>query len=1061
MRKLYTILTLISVLAFSLTLYAGTTGKVAGKITDAESGDVLAGVNVFLQGTSLGAATDAEGFYYIINIPPGKYNLVVSYIGYAEHTVTDVQVNTDLTTRIDVELNSEIMETEAVVVVAEKEVIKMDVAGSQVSMSTEQIEALPVTSVEQAVGFQAGISSDLEIRGSGADEVLFVVDGVGLRDTRRNNPITGIPLSALQEISVQAGGVNAEYGNARAGVVNVVTKEGDVNRYAGTINYKISPAHPKHFGISPYDKMSFWNRAYFDPDVMWTGTDNGAWDKYTQRQYREFGGWNEVSARTLQNDDPNDDLTPEAAKRLFEWQNRKQGDIKNPDYNIDGGFGGPVPFISKDLGNLRFFASYRREVTNYLVRLATDALTQETYMLRLTSDISPTMKLSFLGLYSETHGTSNSTSGYSDIFKTTSNVAARMDRAGFTVPWRLYTDLYFSKTARYTHTLSAKLTKVVSPSTFWEAKITKTGQNYVTGPGRYRDLTKKYQIVPGLIVDEAPVGYFRDAHPSQEGRLAMGGAVSTSRDSSEISTISGSFNYTSQINKHNLFKAGIELALDDFDMQFGLINYFLPEGNTWSSMRHRPFRGSIFLQDKLEYEGLVATLGLILDYFNSNTDWYDVDNFDPAFFSANFDEDDPDADEPFKTKSPAERFTVSPRLAISHPISENSKLFFNYGHYRQMPTTERAYRIQRTPDGYLDRIGNPYIPLASTTLYELGFDQSLFDQYLFRVSAYYKNISDQEFWVRYINSEGAVAAVNYFKVTNNSYEDIRGFELDLTKRTGKWVTGNINYEYRVGTSGFFGVDEIYENPADQREYIRDNFKDFYQSKPRPRPRIKSYITFHTPPDLGPKFLDQNIAGGWNFTFISRWTSGLWDTWNPQKIEGIRYNVQWNDYYNVDLRISKIFPFENFDVKVFADISNLLNFKYFSRESFYDSFDYDFYMKSLHLPRDIADELQYGNIPGDDNPGDTRKTGVDFVPMEWVKNMDNLNNISDPSSRAIYYVASTEKYMEYNNGGWGEVNKSRLDKVLDDKAYIDNPNQTYFTFLNPRSIFFGITLNYRF
>ncbi|MFC2088935.1 hypothetical protein ACFLSX_04975, partial [Calditrichota bacterium] len=317
---------------------------------------------------------------------------------------------------------------------------------------------------------------------------------------------------------------------------------------------------------------------------------------------------------------------------------------------------------------------------------------------------------------------------------------------------------------------------------------------------------------------------------------------------------------------------------------------------------------------------------------------------------------------------------------------------------------------------------------------------------------------DQEQWVRYINSEGAVAAVNYYKVTNNSYEDIRGLELDLTKRTGKWITGNINYEYRVGTDGYFGVNEIYENPADQREYLR---RQFYQEKPRPRPRLKSYITFHTPPDLGPKFMDQNIAGSWNFTLISRWTSGLWDTWNPQNIEGIKYNIQWNDYYNVDLRISKIFPFDNFDVKFFADINNLFNFKYFSRESFFDSFDYDFYMKSLHLPRNTADELQYGNIPGDDNPGDTRKVGVDFVPMEWIKDTENLNKVTDPSSRAIYYVASSGKYMEYNNGAWGEVNKSRLDKVMDDKAYIDNPNQTYFTFLNPRNIFFGLTLTYHF
>ena len=141
-----------------------------------------------------------------------------------------------------------------------------------------------------------------------------------------------------------------------------------------------------------------------------------------------------------------------------------------------------------------------------------------------------------------------------------------------------------------------------------------------------------------------------------------------------------------------------------------------------------------------------------------------------------------------------------------------------------------------------------------------------------------------------------------------------------------------------------------------------------------------------------------------------------------------------------------------------DIYNLFNFKHFSGLSFHDSHDYDFYMKSLHLSASTADELGYGNIPGDDGPGDVRKQGVEYVPMEWTASLDK---ISDPRANAIYYNASTEKYMQYLNNEWAEVSKSRIDKIKDDKAYIDMPNQTYFTFLNPRSTFFGLTINYNF
>ena len=357
MKLLYTLLIIVCLSFFA---FAGTTGKIAGQITDSETGDPLPGVNVFLEGTALGAATDVDGYYYILNVPPATYNLVISYVGYADHTVKGVVAEIDLTTNVNLAIRSEILTTDAVIVVAERDLVQKDVAASQRSITSEQIEALPFTSVSQVVGMEAGVTSTLEIRGSQPNEVLFLVDGISFRDDRNNRPITTIPLSAVQEVSIQSGGFGAEFSNVRSGIVNVVTKEGDPNHYTGSITVKASPAQPKHFGMSPYDPNSFWLRSYLDPDVCWTGTKNGAWDKYTQKQYIEFDGWNTQSEKLLLDDNPDNDFSPEVLQRLWQWRYRKQGDIKKPDYYIDAGFGGPVPFISKDLGNLRFFASYHR-----------------------------------------------------------------------------------------------------------------------------------------------------------------------------------------------------------------------------------------------------------------------------------------------------------------------------------------------------------------------------------------------------------------------------------------------------------------------------------------------------------------------------------------------------------------------------------------------------------------------------------------------------------------------------------------------------------------------------
>ena len=116
------------------------------------------------------------------------------------------------------------------------------------------------------------------------------------------------------------------------------------------------------------------------------------------------------------------------------------------------------------------------------------------------------------------------------------------------------------------------------------------------------------------------------------------------------------------------------------------------------------------------------------------------------------------------------------------------------------------------------------------------------------------------------------------------------------------------------------------------------------------------------------------------------------------------------------------------------------------------------MKSFHLPSEITNELSYGNIAGDDTPGTYRDSNVEYVPMEWV---GNINNVTNPNSRAIYFDDATGRYMQHGDNGWSVVSSSRIDEVLDTKAYIDMPNQTYYTFLNPRTIFMGLSLTFHF
>ena len=112
-------------------IFAGTTGRLAGRITDTATGEPLPFVNVVIMGTTLGAASDIDGYYSIINIPPGNYTVKASAIGYNSVSFQEVKVSIDLTTTIDFQLSEESVELgEEVVVVATRPLVRMDLTSS-------------------------------------------------------------------------------------------------------------------------------------------------------------------------------------------------------------------------------------------------------------------------------------------------------------------------------------------------------------------------------------------------------------------------------------------------------------------------------------------------------------------------------------------------------------------------------------------------------------------------------------------------------------------------------------------------------------------------------------------------------------------------------------------------------------------------------------------------------------------------------------------------------------------------------------------------------------------
>ena len=223
---------------FEISLLAGTTGKIAGKILDAANKEPLIGANVIIEGTNLGAATDIEGNYFIINIPPGTYNIRASLVGYSSVTFTNVKVSVDQTTKIDFELSSESIELSDVVVTAERSIVRKDLTSTEKTISGENISMLPLEDVSSVVNLQAGVV-DGHFRGGRNSEVKYLIDGVPVNDVYSGQSSISAEVNSIEEIQVLTGTFNAEYGEALSGVVNQVTKiagdkfDGDISVYSG------------------------------------------------------------------------------------------------------------------------------------------------------------------------------------------------------------------------------------------------------------------------------------------------------------------------------------------------------------------------------------------------------------------------------------------------------------------------------------------------------------------------------------------------------------------------------------------------------------------------------------------------------------------------------------------------------------------------------------------------------------------------------------------------------------------------------------------------------------
>ena len=986
---------------------------------------------------------------------------------------------------------------EEITITTSRPIVELDVSANVATLTSESFESLPLASINEAIELQAGIEPGLQIRGAFSPEVSYVVDGISMRTGRFQEPLSSISLTSVEQVQVQTGGFNAEYGNARSGLINVSTKEPPRDRYSFDGLFQFAPAQPKHFGGLPDDPNSVFTRPFLDEEVAFEGTGN--WNPYIQRQYQFFEGWNRIAA-DLQSS--GFDVTPQELYDFSSYSRRKDNKIGRPDYVADVTIGGPLLPGSNLQSAPRFLLSYRGTQTMYVLPQARPAYTNESVQLKTAMNLSQTMKLGLTAMTTKERGIHRGT-GFpeADIWtgshinypwQSGFNGRTPIDPLEFHFPSTAFTNAQFNQ-VNYDHTmLGLDFTHAFNKNSFYEIRIHGLTTKYRTFLPPLRDdsfeeedgtyvsqlwaengvpLSSNAECVGGLsdvtqdglttpyCIGGAPLGF--SIQP--DGRLPFDRASfgSGSRDTSKVSVFSTRFDLTSQINRYLQLKTGAEIIINDFDMHFGTINLALvgPEGGIRVPFSRAMIQGGLYAQGKLEFGGMIANLGIRLDYLDPNTEWWAFNGAFDRALNSNQDE----LDDILEKEQVSPRYFISPRIGVSFPITERSKLYFNYGHFRQPVDGQWLFGISQSRAGGIDILGNPTLPMRKTVAYEVGFDQNLFNQFLLRISGFYRDINKIDTGILY---NGLADFVQYQGIEPWGYADNRGAEITLTKHRGEWLDGFINYTFLQTKSGRFGYAEFYENSFRQQEYLR-NSTDFRTQAPIATPYARASLTIKTPSALG------NLKGDWRLNLSGEWRDGqkyFWDglnlspTQNQITIPNFKQNVSWRDYWMFDMRLSKHLQTRYGDLQFFLDISNVFNLRYLYRSTGFlidrSGSDQQFYLQSLHLPGDVFSAFDEGaepyvNIPGNDQPGDYRRPGAEFQPIEAVLSLD----ATQPNPWAWFWSRETGTYHRWTGEAWENVPEDELQQVLDDKAYIDMPNIDYNTFFNPRRFSLGLRFSF--
>lgn len=875
------------------TLSAQNVGKIAGAVTDAETSNPLAGANIVIVGTTLGAAADINGDYYILNIPPGKYKVRASMMGFETQLMVDVIVNVGRTTRIDFKLKSAVLELGEVVVQAVRPDVERDKTSTSAIVRFDDVQALPgIRDIGDVINLAADVI-DGHFRGGREGEEYYTLQGMGIVNPLDRSSAFMPIMSGVEEVEVITSGFGAQYGNAQSGVVNISMKEGDSQVWRTRVESRLRAQGRKHFGPSVFDPNANDYLQLLLTEQVWLSGDPGA--DQAQPYYGSM-------ASGLTSSFAGDTLVQLAVARAL-WQQTRR-DIgrtygNESDYSLEAATGGPIN------NRMRMFMAFRSnrqwnvfptEQPNVEYQAMGNLVTDigDATTLRLSSGFDHQQDLVFPG--------SNSVGGYQRWL------------------WDRITGIRERK--RINTQLGVRLTRTISQSTYYELKLNSLFTNNRLGA----------TPVPSILPDSVNFNWVNQTvvYPNNNSPDRLNyqmGYDSFIEEKTRTISFDGAF--TSQITKAHLFNVGIQMNSYLIDVS-NFLN--VRSSRQLENYTAHPFEAAVYVQDKMEFEGLIANVGLRFDLWYSGVEYY-PDLYTPfgnSDLQGRFDPSNA------TTKKPPVYARLQPRLGFSFPISASTVFHLNYGAFMQRPSFQ--YIVSRRLGQLLNDpliLGNPKLKPETTNSYDVGVVQALGEGFTLDISGYYKDVKNLIQQSNFIDARAGYQVSSYF---NLDYADIRGFRITLNKRRGA-LTGSINYQYGYATgksatataaTPIFNRDTLGVVTTDLTNVpTRDILLDFDRTH-----NIVFTIGYMTGSKWGPSLFNIQPLGNINVSIHSLLRSGRPYT-SPSDIRLINVKRAPMEY-NTDLRVTKtIRNFFGMPASFYAEIYNLFNNKILNYDYLFD------------------------------------------------------------------------------------------------------------------------------